>query len=235
MNPVSSRIELSFASKADRASIYDIRYQVYASELGQHSENEYGMLTDKLDAVNYYIVAKLSGQIVGFVSVTPPNSLGYSIDKYFERENLPLIFDQNLYEIRLLTVVNKLRGSRVGALLCYAALCLIVSLKGKMIVAIGRLEILDLYFQAGMKSLDRQVRSGKVTYELLVAATNDIKKDPRLQKLFSYLEKKVIWKLDGVSFLKNDCCYHGGAFFEALDDEFADMQKKENVINAVTA
>jgi histidinol-phosphate/aromatic aminotransferase/cobyric acid decarboxylase-like protein len=232
MNSFSSRIELSFANEHDRETIYSVRHNVYATELGQHSENRSGKLSDKLDSINYFIVAKLSGQIVGFVSITPPNSLGYSIDKYFSRMDLPLVFDQRLFEIRLLTVINNLRGSQVGALLCYAALCFIISLKGETIVAIGRLEILKLYLQAGMKSLGSQVRSGAVTYELLTASTNDIKKNSRLQKLFSWLEKRVDWKLPGVDFLQNNSCYHGGEFFEAIGEEFDDLNNKTDVINA---
>ena len=232
MGTPSSKIELSLANEIDREYIYAIRYEVYTKELGQHPENESERLTDKLDTVNYYIVAKYHGQIVGFVSITPPNSVGYSIDKYFNRKDLPLVFDNGLFEIRLLTVIERMRGSHVGALLCYGALCHILSLKGQTIVAIGRLEILDIYLQTGMKSLSLQVSSGKVTYELLTAKINDLIKIIRLQKIFSHLEKRVNWKLAGVNSLHHGSCYHGGAFFETIGDEFDDLRKKTGVINA---
>ena len=90
MNPHPTRIVITLADERDRESIYAIRHQVYASELGQHAENEVGRLTDQLDAVNDYLVAKTAGKILGFVSITPPNALGYSIDKYFAREELSL-------------------------------------------------------------------------------------------------------------------------------------------------
>ena len=104
------KISLELADERDRESIYAIRHQVYARELGQHEPNAESRLTDKLDAVNSYLVAKVAGEIAGFVSITPPNELGYSIDKYFDRADLPLVFDQGLYEVRLLTVTRARRG-----------------------------------------------------------------------------------------------------------------------------
>jgi histidinol-phosphate/aromatic aminotransferase/cobyric acid decarboxylase-like protein len=232
MNTNSSAIEIAFADENDRERIYAIRHQVYASELGQHPENGNNQLSDKLDAVNCYIVAKYFGHIVGFVSITPPNSTGYSIDKYFNRGELPLVFDERLFEIRLLTVTRQMRGNNIGAMLYYGALCYILSQKGQTIVAIGRLEVLDVYLKVGMKSLGLKVCSGKVTYELLCANANDLKKVLRLQKVFSFIEQRVIWKLNGVNFLNFDSCYHGGESFEAIGDEFNELQNKDEVINA---
>jgi histidinol-phosphate/aromatic aminotransferase/cobyric acid decarboxylase-like protein len=210
-----------------------MRHEVYASELGQHVENEAERLTDQLDAVNFYLVAKIAGKIVGFVSITPPNALGFSIDKYFAREELPLVYDQGLYEIRLLTVTSTWRGSFVAALLLYGALRYVESLNGQTIIAIGRLEVLKLYQRAGMRSLGRQVRSGQVIYELISAKTNDLRELlPRFRRVLSHLERNVDWRLTGVNFNKNDSCYHGGDFFEAIGNEFDDLRKKDDVINA---
>src|SRR4051812_44595685 len=121
MKPQPLKISLALAEERDRESLYAIRHQVYAHELGQHAENEEGRLSDRLDAVNTYLVAKVAGEIAGFVAVTPPNELGYSIDKYFDRDDLPLVFDQGLYEVRLLTVTKARRGGQVAALLMYGA------------------------------------------------------------------------------------------------------------------
>ena len=82
MHAHAKTITLSLADQRDRESIYAIRHQVYARELRQHSENAAGLLSDKLDEVNAYVVAKRSGEIAGFVAVTPPSEHGYSLDKY---------------------------------------------------------------------------------------------------------------------------------------------------------
>jgi Acetyltransferase (GNAT) domain len=99
-----------------------MRHEVYSRELGQHAENSQARLLGRLDSINVYIVAKAGEEIAGFVSVTPPNEVGYSIDKYFTREELPFRFDQELYETRILTVSKSWRNSRVAALLMYAAM-----------------------------------------------------------------------------------------------------------------
>lgn len=112
----STKISISIADEQDREIIYRMRYEVYSRELGQHAENSEERLTDNLDMVNVYIVAKVGEEIAGFVSVTPPNEVGYSIDKYFKREELPLTFDEGLYEARILTVSETWRRSRVAAL-----------------------------------------------------------------------------------------------------------------------
>ena len=233
MNVNPDKIIISFSDEEDRENIYTIRHQVYATELGQYTENEQGRLTDQLDSVNCYLVAKIADNIVGFVSITPPNEVGYSIDKYFARGELPILFNEELYEIRLLTVLNSHRGSFIASLLLYGALCYVESRGGQAIVAIGRLEVLKMYLHAGMQSLGRQVRSGKVTYELIAAQTNDLrKKMSHFQKILARLDKSVDWRLTGVDFHKKDRCFHGGDFFNAIGNGFENLHEKDSVINA---
>jgi histidinol-phosphate/aromatic aminotransferase/cobyric acid decarboxylase-like protein len=233
MNQDTKRISISLAKDHDRKSIYAIRHQVYAVELGQHDVNEAEKLTDRLDAVNTYIVAKAENRIVGFVSVTPPNKLGYSIDKYFVRKELPFVFDQSLYEIRLLTVIKEWRGSFLAGILMKAAHNFVKSLGGTIIVAIGRLEVLKLYLQVGLKSLGRQVKSGKVTYELLTARVDDlIPYSPQLQKASIYIENRVTWNIEFSIPGKINSCYHGGDFFDAIGEEFETLDLRYEVINA---
>lgn len=224
------RFSISLANEYDREIIYRMRHEVYARELGQHAENTEGRLTDKLDTINVYIVAKVGEEIAGFVSVTPPNEVGYSIDKYFTRDELPLCFDEGLYETRILTVSNSWRNTRVAVLLMYAALRYIQSVGGKTVVGIGRLEVLEMYKHAGFRSLQKQVRAGKVTFELIVA---DVEEDrSQFMPLIADLEKHADWNLNGVSFHKTGLAYHGGAFFEAIGEEFDCLERKEHVISA---
>src|SRR2546426_6454441 len=70
--PDSYRLVLSVASEQDREAIYRLRHEVYARELGQHATNPSGKLRDALDDWNIYLVAKIAGQIAGFISLTPP-------------------------------------------------------------------------------------------------------------------------------------------------------------------
>jgi len=155
-------------------------------------------------------VAKASEEIAGFVSITPPNPIGYSIDKYFARDELPVAFDERLYETRILTVLEAWRSSRVAALLMYAALRYIQSRGGETVVGIGRLEFLDMYKYAGFRSLQRQVRAGKVTFELITA---NVKEDySRFTKMIADLENHADWNLDDIGFHESDPVYRGGDF-----------------------
>src|ERR1043166_2817092 len=145
------KIRIAPASEREREAIYRLRHQVYPAELGQHSENPGGRITDALDAFNVYLTASLGGRIIGFVSITPPGGQSYSVDKYFPREAMPFAFDDGVYEVRLLTVHPSHRGGPIASLLMYAAFRWIESRNGKRIVAIGRREIMDLYRKAGLQ------------------------------------------------------------------------------------
>jgi hypothetical protein len=80
------KVMIGPATQADRPSIYRLRHDVYATELGQHEAQQNVMLSDALDERNIYIIAKIRDELVGFISVTPPTIGRYSIEKYLRRE-----------------------------------------------------------------------------------------------------------------------------------------------------
>ena len=45
-------ITVAMATELDLESIFRMRHEIYATELGQHAENDSGRLTDSLDAFN---------------------------------------------------------------------------------------------------------------------------------------------------------------------------------------
>jgi histidinol-phosphate/aromatic aminotransferase/cobyric acid decarboxylase-like protein len=232
----SHRVVIRPADDADRPAIYRHRHAVYASELGQHSENAQAKLSDALDGHNLYIVALLGGEIAGFVSITPPGGHAYSVDKYFARADMPFPFDDDLFEVRLLTVVSRFRGGQLGGelsgLLLYAAFRWVERQGGTRVVAIGRREVLGLYRRVGLRPLGRVIQSGAVTYELLSASMVEL-----LERLRHYaialrqLEPRVDWRM-GMPFPVAAGCFHGGASFEAIGDEFDHLERDDAVINA---
>src|SRR5205814_3341198 len=90
MDKQSMTITISLADERDRDRIYAIRHDVYAQELKQHAQNTGGLLKDKLDEINTYLVARRGGEIAGFIAVTPPSAVGYSIDKRSEEHTSEL-------------------------------------------------------------------------------------------------------------------------------------------------
>ena len=100
-------------------------------------------------------------------------------------------------------------------------------------VAIGRLELIDFYRRAGLAPLGLRTTSGAVTYELMAADMSDLRaRVAASADVASHLERAVDWKVDGVPFRSNDGCYHGGAFFDAIGDEFDALEGKDAIINA---
>jgi histidinol-phosphate/aromatic aminotransferase/cobyric acid decarboxylase-like protein/N-acyl-L-homoserine lactone synthetase len=231
--PHQSSVTLSIADAQDRQSIYALRHDVYAHELRQHRENRAGVLTDILDEVNTYLVAKRGPTVVGFVAITPPNPHGYSVDKYFARRGLPFVFDNGLYEVRLLTVVESDRRTMLATLLMYGALRYMESRGARVIVAIGRRQVVGLYERAGLRCHGLQVQAGAVTYELMSADVRDLRSHlKQFGRLIQRFEQSVEWRLDGVPYRPADACVHGGAFWEAIGDSFETLERKDRVISA---
>ncbi len=228
---IGSKITIAVADESDREEIYRIRHQVYAVELGQHPPNQSARLSDPLDAYNLYLKAVDDGRIVGFVSITPPGHT-YSVDKYFAREDFPFSFDGSLYEVRLLTVLPNHRRRPVASLLMYAALRWIEAHDGNRVVAIGRQEVLSLYHKAGLRSLDRKVKSGAVTYSPLTATTSELHQAVELhQRDLRWIECRADWQLN-IPFRSLPPCSHGGAFFEAIGEDFRHLERSHDIISA---
>jgi histidinol-phosphate/aromatic aminotransferase/cobyric acid decarboxylase-like protein/N-acyl-L-homoserine lactone synthetase len=228
----SGRLVMRMATERDRETIYRLRHDVYAHELGQYSPNTTGRLTDSLDAFNHYIVAADGDRIVGFVSITPPGGPGYSVDKYFKREELPFPVDDKLYEIRLLTVPQASRRSMLASALMYAAFRWIEARGGTRIVAIGRKEIRNIHLRVGLKPTGQDVQSGAVTYGLLHGTMADIHAAlPGVRPILDRVYTEMSWQI-GVAYDTPAACYHGGKFFEAVGDEFQTLERLDSVINA---
>jgi histidinol-phosphate/aromatic aminotransferase/cobyric acid decarboxylase-like protein/GNAT superfamily N-acetyltransferase len=223
---------LSIADDHDREAIHRIRHEVYGRELAQHHVNAAGRLRDALDDWNHYLVAKVCGEIGGFISITPPGRPAYSIDKYFARQTLPFAIDDKLYEVRLLTVLKPHRGRELAALLMYAALRWVEAHGGRRVVAIGRREVIDLYLKAGLTPTGQSAQSGSVTYDLLHAPVADLRERlDQFSGLLDRLEEKTDWQLS-FPFRKPTACFHGGAFFAAVGERFDSLERSRTIINA---
>src|SRR5207244_6658287 len=70
----SEKFTIHVAGEVDREAIYQARHEVYARELGQHTPNGAGRLSDALDSHNAYVAAHLNGSLAGFISITPPEA-----------------------------------------------------------------------------------------------------------------------------------------------------------------
>jgi histidinol-phosphate/aromatic aminotransferase/cobyric acid decarboxylase-like protein len=115
----------------------------------------------------------------------------------------------------------------------YAALRYVESRGAKTIAAIGRLEVLELYKRAGLCARGLRVKAGAVTYELMAADVRDVRvKLEALEALISRMERVVHWQVKGVPYRCERGCYHGGAFWEGIGDEFETLENRDAIINA---
>ncbi len=226
------RAVITEADGAQREAIYRARHEVYALELGQHPANPDGRLTDRLDEVNRYLVATRDGVLAAFVSITPPGPHGYSIDKYFDRDDIPFAVDGGTYEIRLLTVLAEHRDSDLAATLMVAAFRWIESRGGTRVVAIGRDEVAGMYLRGGMLPTGLTVTSGAVSFELMHADVLQVRADfDALEPVVAAIERAVDWRLH-VPLRKPAACFHGGESFDAVGTSFDDLGRRHGVINA---
>lgn len=228
----SDRLVVTEAGEGSRAEIFRVRHKVYASELGQHAENDAGELRDGLDGRNVYLVVERRGELAGFVSVTPPSAGMYSVDKYFRRGELPFEVDGSTWEIRLLTVKREERGSEVAWLLMLAAFRWVESRGGRRVMAIGRKEVLGMYEKAAMRRCGMEVVAGDVKYELMTAEIGEIREVvDGMEQAVRRFEEGCEWRLD-VPMRRPAGCFHGGAFFEAVGPRFDDLGRAAGIINA---
>ena len=225
-------VRIALATPVDRASIYRLRHDVYASELGQHKVQPNAMLSDALDENNIYIIATVADELAGFISITLPELGRYSIEKYLNRDELPIRLDDRTYEVRILTVSPSHRHSRIAWYLMYAAFRWIDEHNGEQIIAMGRTEVLSIYESFGAQLLGRQIVSGAVTFELIKTSISHLR--------MLALERRVMverfgdhvdWDI-GFPYIKAPRCFHGGVFFEDVGRGFETLDRSKVIVNA---
>ena len=228
----TSRIVLREATEEDREQIYRSRHDVYAVELGQHPQNPDGLLKNHLDEFNRYFVALIDGQMAGFISVTPPEGGEYSLDEYLDRKQWPFEDRDRLFEVRLLTVNSRRRGSLLATALMYASFRAVEASGGTRLVVIGRTEVASIYRSSGYQDHGIELVKGAVTFRLMSASADQIREQVQKRpKLVSRIEQAVDWQLS-FPLRKPAACFHGGGFFDDVGDGFQTLSRRQEIINA---
>jgi histidinol-phosphate/aromatic aminotransferase/cobyric acid decarboxylase-like protein len=231
-NHDSAALTIRLAKPEDRETIYRIRHDIYAEEIGQHPVNPEKRLADQLDQWNQYVVVCRGDRIVGFLSITPPGSPSYSIDKYLDRESYPQLANHDFCEVRLLSVLESERTSLAASLLLYGTFRLLESMSTRRVVAIGRQEVFGMYQSIGFSSLDLSIKSGNVTFllmELLFSETKEVIQ--KYDRIIKRLKHEVHWKLD-LPIDSSQSCYHGGDSIRGIGSSFENLNQQTQIINA---
>ncbi|WP_329373141.1 histidinol-phosphate aminotransferase family protein [Streptomyces sp. NBC_01483] len=227
-------LQLRVAAPEDLEWIYELRHRVYAQELGQHVPDPAGRLRDGLDGDNVYLVAARGATRIGFVSLTPPWLGRYALDKYLSRDELPLLTESDLFEVRILTVEPRWRATAAAPLLMYAALRWIAARGGRQVVAMGRTELLAMYLAVGLRPVGHTVHSGALTFEVLTGSVTELTKVTmdRYHTTLERLGSEVDWRLDVTFAPRPDGCEHGGASFSAIGTDFRSLHRRHQVVAA---
>ncbi|WP_374928781.1 aminotransferase class I/II-fold pyridoxal phosphate-dependent enzyme [Kytococcus sedentarius] len=231
----------------DREAIGRIRHDVYARELGQHAENDSGVLTDALDPLVEYLVAQRDDRVVGFVALTPPEAGRYSLEKYLPRTELPGPPGPGTWEIRLLTTIAAERGGRVTVALALAALRWIEARGGRQVIGMGRGPLMAMYARCGLRGTGQLVRAGAVEFEVMACSIEDSRAQYRAQQ--GWIDAAVAGVdlcLDAVRAVDGGTpvepppptcppaapAYHGGAFFTAIGTDLRTLDRRDDVVPA---
>ncbi|MGW7066705.1 aminotransferase class I/II-fold pyridoxal phosphate-dependent enzyme [Streptomyces sp. NPDC054855] len=227
-------LQLRAATPEDLEWIHELRHRVYAQELGQHVPDPTGSLRDSLDGDNIYLVAARGTARIGFVSLTPPWLGRYALEKYLTRDELPLLTEDDLFEVRILTVEPRWRTTAAAPLLMYGALRWIAARGGRRVVAMGRTELLHMYLAVGLRPVGRTVRSGALTFEVLTGSVSELTKVTmdRHRTTLARLGAEVDWRLDAAFAPRPDGCEHGGASFSAIGADFRSLHRRHQVVAA---
>lgn len=234
------RIRVRPERRDDRPTIESLRHEVYAVELGQHPVSDTGRLRDRLDDHNLYLVAEAGGRVVGFISITPPTAPSYSVEKYLDRGCIPVEFDKGLFEVRILTVAREHRRGPAAVLLMRAAMKAVREAGGRMILIMGRREVADLYKKVGLRPLGISFDSGRVTYDLMAAAIDDLEATCMQRPLILGRVERALGDDETSEQARHAAglgavegrCDHGGAFFGAIGAGFDDLSRRHTVVNA---
>jgi histidinol-phosphate/aromatic aminotransferase/cobyric acid decarboxylase-like protein/GNAT superfamily N-acetyltransferase len=232
---VSQRLGVRLGTAADREWIFHLRHAVYAEELGQHSGNPTGQLSDDLDDHGVvYLIATCDGSPVGFVSVTPPWVGRWSLDKYVSRADLPLLDAPDVFEVRILTVAAPWRSTGAAALLMYAALRWVQSRGARQVVVMGRSDLAGMYSAAGLRPTGHPVVAGAVTFDVMSGdvAMLAVRTQRRYAPVLNRLGDALDWRLDMPMRPGSDGCAHGGASFDGIGADFRRLHRRTEVVAA---
>jgi GNAT superfamily N-acetyltransferase len=195
--PLAPRVRLALASPDQRVAIIRICTEVYAAADPAELPATPWDLAPVLDQQSVYLIATRAQEVLGFIGITPPTSPRYALETYLPRDQIPIPFDANVYELRLLTVARAYRRSRLAALLMHAAFRWVEAHGGTWIVAVSRRDNLTLFQHVGLGPIGPVLRTDTGEYMVLGATVADMREAQRpLAPFIQRLEGVVAWDLE---------------------------------------
>ena len=99
-------------------------------------------------------------------------------------------------------------------------------------MAIGRVDLLDVYVKAGLNPAGKRAQSGALTFELLTGVVSELSGlFGKHARLMDRIGQRIDWRLD-IPREGRRTAYHGGAFFDAIGREFDHLERIDDIISA---
>ncbi|MBW3113719.1 MULTISPECIES: aminotransferase class V-fold PLP-dependent enzyme [Bacillaceae] len=143
-------LKYKIASDPDEfQQIYSLNYQTFVEEIPQHQKNDSRKLKDRFHDENTYVIAKAETEVVGMIAVRSerPFSLDQKLkdlDKYLPQHAVPC-------EIRLLSVKEEYRSTRVFYQLCECLVSYCLEMGYTTALISGTVRQLKLYKRIGFR------------------------------------------------------------------------------------
>lgn len=191
-----------------------LRYDVFAQELQQYPENDQGLLDDPGE---HFIVILEGNELVGYISLNSPTIEEYRLTKYFGNEILSLITaeygaEQNLYEVRGLTVTPSHRGRGTARQLMLGALKYTLQNGADGIIAMGHDRVLPMYESIGMRVFhNHSTTAGNIVFYPMTASVAKL-----CQSVGEELNQVDLTEQHA----QDESCYHGGASWDESGFDF---------------
>lgn len=153
-------------SKEEFRQIAKLNYQTFVEEIPQHHTNKEHLLVDKLHEKNTYIIAKKGARVIAMVALNQKRP--FSLDAKISDLNKYLPTEENLCEVRLLSIVPDFRKGKVLAGLIIEICKYVLKNKVEYLLISATTRELKMYRSFGFKPFYRLVGKEGAWYQPMI-------------------------------------------------------------------
>ncbi|NMH71003.1 aminotransferase class V-fold PLP-dependent enzyme [Bacillus sp. RO3] len=217
--------------------IASLNYQTFVEEIPQHKGNRKRRLVDRFHDENTYVIAKHKSEVVGMIAVRAKRP--FSLDLKVENLDAYLPSDTVPCEIRLLSVKEEYRSTRVFYQLCERLVSYCLKKGYTMALISGTVRQLTLYKRIGFKPFAHMVGEAGAEFQPMYLTRKNFEQST---KAFQRLMMKKEENSTPMSFLpgpvpiheKVDGAFKGGAFSHRNSSFLQDMEELREALCKIT-
>ncbi|MFC4557270.1 aminotransferase class V-fold PLP-dependent enzyme [Virgibacillus kekensis] len=182
-------ITYSIANQPDEMNqIYQLNYETFVEEIPQHETNQNRVLIDRFHDENTYIIAKHDKEVIGMIAVR--GNRPFSLDQKLESLDSYLPFGSIPCEIRLLSIKEPFRGSKVFYGLCERLVSFCLEKGYTLALISGTTRQLKLYRHIGFKPFGPLVGDEDAQYQPMYLTKQNFERSSKLFKRLIEREEK---------------------------------------------